>query len=103
MEGKQYPAHFYMSFSDYSKVISKKDNWREAFEAVFRDPEWVRVVLRELERTRNDVAHNRDLSERQLKFLRLYTDDIARVAAGAPKQVQIPIVPVHAPEQPVGA
>ncbi len=99
MEGKQHAAYYYMSFSEYSRVISKRDNWREAFEEVFGDPEWVRVVFRELERTRNDVAHNRDLSERQLRFLRLYAEDIARAVAGAPKKVQIPNAPVHAPEQ----
>ncbi|HKI12052.1 MAG TPA: DGQHR domain-containing protein [Candidatus Acidoferrum sp.] len=103
MEGKQYPAYYYMSFSEYSKVISKRDNWREAFEDVFRDPEWVRVIFRELERTRNDVAHNRDLSERQLRYLRLYSEDIARAVAGAPKKAPIPTIPVHGPEQAVGA
>jgi DNA sulfur modification protein DndB len=92
MEGKQYPAHFYMNFSEYSKVISKRDNWREAFGRVFRDEEWVRVVLKDLEKIRNDIAHSRDLSERQLTVLKLYSGDLARVLAGSkPKlEVQVP-------------
>jgi DNA sulfur modification protein DndB len=95
MEGKQHPVHFYMSFADYSRVISKRDNWRESFEVVFRDVEWVRVVFKELEHTRNDVAHNRDLSERQLKLLRIYCADLCRAAAGAPPKVKIAPVPVQ--------
>jgi DNA sulfur modification protein DndB len=97
MEGKQYAIHFYMSFADYSRVISKRDNWRESFEDVFRDAEWVRVVFKELEHTRNDVAHNRDLSERQLKLLRIYCADVCRVVAGAPPKIN----PLPIPPQPV--
>lgn len=93
MEGKQHPVHFYMSFADYSKVISRRDNWREAFEVVFRDAEWVRVVFRELERTRNDVAHSRDLSERQLDLLRIYCADVQRAASGAPPKIVLPQAP----------
>jgi len=95
MEGKQHPAHFYMSFADYSRVISKRDNWRESFEVVFRDVEWVRVVFKELEHTRNDVAHNRDLSERQLQLLRIYCADLCRAAAGAPLKIKVLPVPGH--------
>lgn len=93
MEGKQHPVHFYMSFADYSRVISKRDNWRETFEAVFRDVEWVRTVFKELEHTRNDVAHNRDLSERQLSLLRIFCGDLCRAAAGAPPKINLPQVP----------
>jgi hypothetical protein len=96
MEGKQHPAHFYMSFADYSRVISKRDNWRESFEAVFRDAEWVRVVFKELEHTRNDVAHSRDLSERQLKLLRIYCADLCRATAGAPPKINVVPPPAQA-------
>ena len=89
MEGKHYPAHYYMNFSEYSKVITKRDNWREAFALVFRDEEWVRVVLKDLEKIRNDIAHNRDLSERQLTVLKLYSDDLARVLSGAKAKLEI--------------
>jgi len=99
MEGKQYPAHYYMSFADYSKVISRKDNWREGFQNVFRDPEWVRVVFRELERIRNDVAHNRDLSERQITVLRLYCSDMSRAVSGAPPKTPLPESPAHTLEE----
>jgi DNA sulfur modification protein DndB len=91
MEGKQYPAHFYMNFSEYSKVISRRDNWREAFGPVFGNEEWVRVVFMELERIRNDVAHNRDLSERQLDVLRLYSGDLARALSGSKPKLEIQV------------
>jgi len=101
MEGKQYPAHYYMSFADYSKVISRRDNWREVFRSGFGDPEWVRVVFKELERIRNDVAHNRDLSERQLTVLRLYCSDISRAVQGALPKTPLPEAPAHTLEEAV--
>jgi DNA sulfur modification protein DndB len=98
MERKQYPAYFYMSFADYSKVILKRDNWREAFEPVFRNANWVDVVFRELERIRNDIAHNRDLSERSVVVLRLYSDDLQRVLSGSKTKLGIELpVEVGAP------
>lgn len=94
MEGKRFPVHYYMNFSDYSKIIVRRDNWREAFQGVFRQVERVRVLFMELEPIRNDVAHNRDLSERQLTVLRLYSEDLERVLSG-----QKPKLDVQAPRE----
>ncbi|MGC2422425.1 MAG: DGQHR domain-containing protein [Candidatus Acidiferrales bacterium] len=91
MERKQYAAYFYMSFADYSKVILRRDNWREAFEPVFGQASWVDVVFRELEKIRNTIAHNRDLSERELNVLRLYSSDLQRVLSGAKSKLEIDV------------
>jgi len=91
MEGKQYPAYFYMNFSEYSKVIVKRDNWREAFAPIFRHKEWVDVIFTELEPIRNAVAHSRDLSERQLTVLRLYSDDLARAISGSKPKLEVQV------------
>ena len=91
MEGKKLPEHYYMNFSEYSKVICKRDNWREAFALVFRDEEWVRVIFKELEHIRNDVAHNRDLTERQMTILRIYSADVLRVISGARSKIELQV------------
>ena len=85
MEGKHYPAFYYVNFSEYSKIICRRDNWREAFQSVFANQEWVRVIFAELERNRNDIAHNRDLSDRELTLLRVYSDDLERAISGRKK------------------
>jgi DNA sulfur modification protein DndB len=103
MDGKQYPAYYYMNFSEYSKVISKRDNWREAFEATFVDAEWVRVWFKDIERIRNDIAHNRDLTERQLNLLRFFSDDLARVLAGAKTKLGVPAALEVGAPLPIGA
>ncbi len=66
----------YVDFADYAKIISRRDNWRDAFEAMFRDPEILRTKLRELEPTRNDIAHSRVLSRAAREKLRLYASDL---------------------------
>ncbi len=66
----------YVDFADYSKIITRRDNWRDAFEPTFRDPEVLRTKLRELEPTRNDIAHSRVLSRTAREKLRLYAGDL---------------------------
>jgi hypothetical protein len=61
---------YYVDFTDYSKIIERRDNWQEAFRDVFRDKEAVLVKLRELEQIRNDIAHSRELSDLQMDLLR---------------------------------
>ena len=67
---------YYVDFPDYLKIIRRKDNWRDAFAAVFRDPEWVSVKLRELEPIRNALAHSRPLPPGSLDRLRVNGKDI---------------------------
>ena len=61
----------YVDFADYSKIIARGDNWREAFQEVFRERDATLVKVKELEQIRNDVAHSRDLSDLQLDTLHL--------------------------------
>ncbi len=74
--GKDLPLIYYVDFADYSKIISRKDNWREAFASTFGDPELLRAKLRELEPIRNDVAHTRGLTETARDKLRVYSRDL---------------------------
>lgn len=81
---KQYPWHiekdlppiFYIDFTDYVKIITRRDNWRQVFEQVFKDKEIISAKLRELEPIRNAIAHVRELSRTEAEKLKLYSEDI---------------------------
>jgi len=80
----QYPWHkaknlllvFYIDFTDYIKIISRRNNWREAFREVFKDKQIISAKLRELEPIRNAIAHSRELNQTELSKLKLYSKDI---------------------------
>ncbi len=73
--GDLHPIH-YVDFPDYVKIIRKRDNWREAFNPIFKDEEWISVKLRELEPIRNALAHTRPLPRGGLERLRVNATDI---------------------------
>lgn len=75
-DGIERPLISYVDFSDYIKIIMR--NWQESFQQVFRDKDWIRVKLRELESIRNAIAHNRHLSSHEIQKLKLYTHEILR-------------------------
>lgn len=72
------PLISFVDFSDYSKIIARKDNWKDAFEKVFRDKELISSKLKELQPIRHAIAHSRNLTTNQIKKLQLYTDDILK-------------------------
>ena len=53
--------HEYLDFSDYSKIITMKLNWDDAFKVVFHRQDVVSVKLGDIQSYRNDIAHNREL------------------------------------------
>lgn len=63
---------YYTDFGDLSSLI--QNNW-EAFEDLFPDIDWVLARFRELEASRNIVAHNNLLDERELDRLKMYLAD----------------------------
>ena len=81
-EGPDLPLIHYVDFADYSKIICRKDNWREAFADTFRDSELLRAKLRELETIRNDVAHTRELTGTSREKLRVYSRDLLNLIEG---------------------
>jgi len=70
-----HPLH-YINFPEYSKIITKKDNWRDIFLESFVDREILTSKLRELEPIRNKIAHMRDLSEEEKSKLLLFASEI---------------------------
>jgi hypothetical protein len=80
-EGQTLPLMHYVDFADYSKIITRRDNWRDTFAGTFGDAELLRAKLRELEPIRNDIAHSRGLSTTASDKLRLYARDVFNVEA----------------------
>lgn len=66
----------YIDFGDYGKIISKRDNWNNAFKEIFYNKEELLAKLSELEPIRNSIMHSRNLKEREKHRLQLYSDDI---------------------------
>ncbi|GAB3811075.1 Swt1 family HEPN domain-containing protein [Kribbella italica] len=66
---------YYTDFGDLIAIIRR--NW-EAFEDLFPDQNWVINRLTELEASRNIVAHNNILDERELLRIRMYLQDWTR-------------------------
>lgn len=70
------PVIAYVDFADYSKIITKRDNWDMAFKKIFHDREWISTRLKELEPIRNAIAHPRNLTSKQIQKLDLYAGEI---------------------------
>jgi len=66
----------YLDFADYAKIITRRDNWREVFQKVFREQEVITAKLRELEPIRNAVRHGRKLTTEQREKLKIFSRDI---------------------------
>ncbi|MFD8496385.1 Swt1 family HEPN domain-containing protein [Amycolatopsis sp. NPDC059657] len=63
---------YYTDFGDLSSLI--QNNWGD-FNDLFPDVDWVLARFRELEASRNIVAHNNLLDERELDRLKMYLSD----------------------------
>lgn len=70
------PLINFIDFTDYGKIITRKDNWSEIFRSIFENKEELLSKLKELEPIRNTIMHSRNLTEKQVKRLELYSDDL---------------------------
>jgi len=70
------PIHW-INFPEYRKIITKRDNWKEAFQKYFIDERNISTKLEELEPIRNKVMHMRgEVTPTELDRLRMYSRDI---------------------------
>lgn len=79
----------YLDFADYAKVITRRDNWREVFQKIFKDQEIIIAKLKELEPIRNAVMHSRRLTQEQREKLRVISTDIVRQILAAENTLSI--------------
>jgi len=79
MDEEDYPLIFYADFSDYFKIITRRDNWRKNFSKIFIDKAWIKTkLLLELAPIRNNIAHNRELKPESVEKLKSSTQEILR-------------------------
>ena len=71
-----YVAVDYLNFDGYEKIISRRDNWKNRFEAVFLDKRIFKYKMMVLQSLRNDIRHGRQLDEINSTRLRLHCYDI---------------------------
>jgi ATP-dependent Lon protease len=75
----------YIDFSDYLKIITKRDNWKNSFNRIFKDEDIITAKLKELEPIRNAARHSRKLTSEQKEKLKVLSKDIVRqISAMAP-------------------
>lgn len=58
-----WPLIAFADFTDYEKIICKKDNWREVFSRLFSRPESVRESFQRLHMIRLDTMHARPIGQ----------------------------------------
>lgn len=73
---KDLPLMSYVDFTDYIKIITRRDNWEQVFRQIFEEKDIILAKLRELEPIRNAIAHVRELSQAQVQKLKLYSEDV---------------------------
>jgi hypothetical protein len=79
------PHHpiYYIDFPDLKKIITRNDNWTNAFQAIFgRNKDVILSMFAELEPLRNAIAHNRTLSTTSVRTIEDASDGL-RTALGA--------------------
>ena len=59
----EWPLIAFSDFTDYERVICRKDNWREVFSGLFRRPESVRESFQRLYMIRLDTMHARPIGQ----------------------------------------
>ena len=59
----------YADFMDLAEVITRRDNWRDAFQPIFGDPADIAVSLRRLHPVRKALAHSRPLGRADVLIL----------------------------------
>ena len=66
----------YTDFGDMPGIIL--NNWVD-FEDVFDDQGWVKTRFADMEKSRNVIAHNNVLEDREIERIRLYLQDWGRI------------------------
>jgi DNA-binding phage protein len=76
---REWPLIAYADFTDYERVICKKDNWREVFGSFFHRRESVLESFQRLYPVRLDAMHARPITQDDELLLRVETRRLVRV------------------------
>jgi len=66
---------FYTNFGDLNLILV--NNWKD-FEDIFPDQTWIQSRLSEIELSRNIIAHNNPLPNREIRRIEIYFEDIKK-------------------------
>ena len=66
----------YLSFDSYGKIMLRKDNWKNYFEAVFIDKTIFDYKMRIIQSLRNDIRHGRPIDKVNSLRLRIHCYDV---------------------------
>ena len=77
----------YADFSDYERIICRKDNWREVFEPYFKRQENVRETFQRLHPIRMDTMHARPITQDDELLLYTETRRLIRLIVTRPECV----------------
>lgn len=66
---------YYTNFGDLTAIV--RNNWSD-FEDLFPDQNWIMSRFGDLEKSRNIIAHNNVLDDREIDRIRMYLDDWIR-------------------------
>lgn len=66
----------YVDFTDYLKIIQRKDNWKDVFAKHFKDINVLSSKLKELEPIKNSIAHFRPIPKNQATKLLMYSTEV---------------------------
>jgi hypothetical protein len=80
--GEEWPLVAYADFTDYERVICKRDNWREIFAAFFGRSESVRESFQRLYPIRLDTMHARPITQDDELLLYVETRRLVKVIIG---------------------
>ena len=69
----------YSDFYDLVTLIVNRGNWKKCFEKFFGNANVIQAKMYELVPIRNDIAHNRHLSEDNELMLKLYSKQILKL------------------------
>lgn len=76
---------YYTDMGDLSSIITT--NW-DVFKPIFPDQGWVTQRLDEVEKSRNIIAHNNPLEQKEIDRINLYFDDWNRQLSGIKDEEQ---------------
>ena len=76
---KEWPLIAYADFTDYERVICRRDNWRDIFEPFFHREESVRESFQRLHPIRLDTMHARPITQDDELLLYVETRRLVKV------------------------
>jgi hypothetical protein len=80
--GAELPIVAFSDFTDYERIITRKDNWQLVFEPVFHRTENVRETFQRLYPIRLDTMHARAITKEDILLLYAETTRLVRSIIG---------------------